>query len=168
MIGISWFLVANQVNPTQSYVTEWCSPSFFSCVRSLDYAYHCVWAPLRPSDSDIGQNWKTGTGRLFSKDPKRCFWCLNHRQSTHHPAFHESVELHWWTQCGDKVIWYDRDSIPRSFDTGPSVLTTWPRTDSGVMDNLSAHPSSRNIILVPCISNVIWTLSELSMRCQAL
>jgi hypothetical protein len=36
------------------------------------YAYHCSWAPLMPSDSDFGQNWKPGTGesRLFSNDPK--------------------------------------------------------------------------------------------------
>jgi hypothetical protein len=25
---------------------------------------HCVWVPLRPSDSDFGQNWKPGTGEI--------------------------------------------------------------------------------------------------------
>jgi hypothetical protein len=27
-------------------------------------AYHCSWAPLRPSDSDFSQNWKPGTGEI--------------------------------------------------------------------------------------------------------
>jgi hypothetical protein len=25
---------------------------------------HCDWVPLRPSDSDFGQNWQPGTGEI--------------------------------------------------------------------------------------------------------
>jgi hypothetical protein len=39
---------------------------FFFCVHSVKgYAYHCGCAPLRPSDSDIAQNMKSGLGRFL-------------------------------------------------------------------------------------------------------
>jgi hypothetical protein len=61
---------------------------------------YCGWVPLRLSDSDH-------VPQFCLNDHKRCFRCMNHRQSTHHSAFDKPVELHWWT-CGDKVIGYDR------------------------------------------------------------
>jgi hypothetical protein len=55
-----------------------------------------------PTDFELSQG-------IFS------FRFTNRRQSTHHLAFDEPVELHWWT-CGDNVIGYDRDSNPGSFE----------------------------------------------------
>jgi hypothetical protein len=57
---------------------------------------------------------------LFSNDLQGCLRCMNHRQSTHHLAFDEPVSCTW--TCGDKVIGYDRDSNPGSFNPGPNVL----------------------------------------------
>jgi hypothetical protein len=62
---------------------------FFSALTHC-YTYHCGWAPLRPSDSDFGQNWKPGTKEillLYSNGHKGSFRCVNHRQSTHHLTF---------------------------------------------------------------------------------
>jgi hypothetical protein len=73
--------------------------------------YHCNWAPLKPSDSDFGQNRKPGTREIPRS--QRVLGCMTHRQSTYHLGFDKPVELHWWT-CGDKVIGYDRDAETES------------------------------------------------------
>jgi hypothetical protein len=52
----------------------------------------------------------------FEIGPNRC---KNHKQSKHHSAFDEPVQLYWWT-CRDKVISYDWDLNPGSFEIGPN------------------------------------------------
>jgi GTPase SAR1 family protein len=49
--------------------------------------YHSVWAPLRPSDSDLGQNWKPRSREislLYLNDPKGSFRCSSHTPKVRH------------------------------------------------------------------------------------
>jgi hypothetical protein len=65
--------------------------------------HHFSWVPLKPSDSDFGQNWKAGRFTYFSNDPKVSFRCINHRQSTHHSAFDKPVI--WWICVNIIIKW---------------------------------------------------------------
>jgi hypothetical protein len=101
----------------------------------LEAQWFWLWAELEARDrgdsptlTAVGHPWGPvipTLGRIGSLRPGRfpyshCGWVLL-RPSHHHSAFGKPVELHCWT-CGDKVIAYDQDSNPGSFDPELNIL----------------------------------------------
>jgi hypothetical protein len=87
--------------------------------------------------------------QLFMNDPKGCFRCMNHRQSTQHSAFDKPVELNWWT-CGDKVIWKGLESgILWSWAERPNHLTSALKWSTNQPGWRAADPSIRCLCCTP-------------------